>query len=47
MNMHANKQRLGRFLIFILGVVFLGVGGGLLAGYLTGKNMAGPLGFVR
>ena len=43
MNMQANKPRLGRFLILILGVVFLGVGGGLLAGSLTGKNMAGPV----
>lgn len=43
MNTQSNKQRLGRFLMVILGVIFLVAGGGLLVGYFTRENMAGPI----
>jgi hypothetical protein len=43
MNTQSNNQRLGRFLMVILGEIFLVTGGGLLVGYFTSENMAGPI----
>jgi hypothetical protein len=43
MKTQSNKERIGKIMMIILGLVFLLAGGGLLAGISFGKDLTGPV----